>query len=172
MCVTGSQDRTQSISAEASLIRSDSTSSGYNLGGASSALYDATSPGYYSYSGPNSNWEPQGRVSSETYEEHVASPSPIDYVLEPSSTKSVSKSKSERKAHSQQRRPSNRDEFDGPHQFLQRPPPDYIAQQEINLHISLQIFSFTSSIASSRKSMIGCLSVRLISLRSISFQSH
>ncbi|KAF7528067.1 hypothetical protein G7054_g10252 [Neopestalotiopsis clavispora] len=32
-----------------------------------------------------------------------------------------------------QRRPSNRDEFDGPHQFLQRPPPSYIAMQERDL---------------------------------------
>ena len=140
--------------------------------GAPSALYGVAGPGYNSHSNSNSSWELQGMISPETYEENVASPSPSYYVLEPSSSKPVSKSKSEGKAHSQQRRPSNRDEFDGPHQFLQRPPPDYIAQQEINLHISLQIFSFTSSIASSRKSMIGCLSVRLISLRSINFQSH
>jgi hypothetical protein len=32
-----------------------------------------------------------------------------------------------------QRRPSNRDEFDGPHQFLKRPPPEYIALQERDL---------------------------------------
>jgi len=32
-----------------------------------------------------------------------------------------------------QRRPSNRDEFDGPHQFLQRPPAEYIAMQEREL---------------------------------------
>ncbi|KAH7037713.1 uncharacterized protein B0I36DRAFT_70005 [Microdochium trichocladiopsis] len=32
-----------------------------------------------------------------------------------------------------QRRPSNRDEFDGPHQFLARPPPDYVAMQEREL---------------------------------------
>ncbi|KAF5016822.1 hypothetical protein F66182_11370 [Fusarium sp. NRRL 66182] len=44
-----------------------------------------------------------------------------------------------------QRRPSNRDEFDGPHQFLQRPPPDVIAMQErelphlpTNLHVQEQ----------------------------------
>jgi len=47
-------------------------------------------------------------------------------------SKAVGKTKSEGKAH-QQRRPSNRDEFDGPHQFLQRPPPEYIAQQERDL---------------------------------------
>jgi hypothetical protein len=32
-----------------------------------------------------------------------------------------------------QKRPSNRDEFDGPCQFLQRPPTEYIAQQERDL---------------------------------------
>lgn len=32
-----------------------------------------------------------------------------------------------------QRRPSNRDEFDGPHQFLKRPHPEYIASQEREL---------------------------------------
>ncbi len=32
-----------------------------------------------------------------------------------------------------QRRPSNRDEFDGPHQFLRRPSPEYVAMQEREL---------------------------------------
>jgi hypothetical protein len=32
-----------------------------------------------------------------------------------------------------QRRPLNRDEFDGPHQFLRRPPPEYVAMQEREL---------------------------------------
>ncbi|KAF8862937.1 hypothetical protein BDZ45DRAFT_162114 [Acephala macrosclerotiorum] len=113
-------------------IRSNSmySSNGYNVG-ASSALYGAAGPGYNSYSSPASSWEPQGRVSPENYlEDYAASPSPTDYVLE-SSSKAVSKIKSEGK-HSQ-RRPSNRDEFDGPHQFLQRPPPEYIAAQERDL---------------------------------------
>ncbi|KAH6689242.1 hypothetical protein BKA61DRAFT_684657 [Leptodontidium sp. MPI-SDFR-AT-0119] len=92
-----------SIPAGASLVRSDYPSNGYNMG-ASSALYGAAGPGYNSYSSPNSSWEPQGRISPETYEEYVASPSPSDYVLEGSSKS-----------------------------FLQRPPPDYIAQQERDL---------------------------------------
>lgn len=61
-------------------------------------------------------------------DDYVASPSPTEYVLEQTS-RSTGKSKSNGKNHSQ-RRPSNRDEFDGPHQYLQRPSPDYIAQQE------------------------------------------
>jgi hypothetical protein len=108
------------------------SSNGYNVG-SSSALYGTAGPAFNSYAGQVSSWEPQGRVSPETYlDDYVASPSPSEYVLEPSS-KSVGKAKSDGKGHSQQRRPSNRDEFDGPHQFLQRPPPEYIAQQERDL---------------------------------------
>jgi hypothetical protein len=40
-----------------------------------------------------------------------------------------------------QRRPSNRDEFDGPHQLLDRPSPDTIASQERELpHLSTNLF--------------------------------
>lgn len=42
------------------------------------------------------------------------------------------KSQNPPKGHTQ-RRPSNRDEFDGPHQFLERPPAEYVAQQERDL---------------------------------------
>jgi hypothetical protein len=106
------------------------TANGYTVG-SSSALYGSAGPGYGPYTSQASNWEPQGRVSPETYlDDYVASPSPTDYAVE-SSSKS-SKSKGDSKGHSQ-RRPSNRDEFDGPHQFLQRPPPEYIAQQERDL---------------------------------------
>ncbi|CAL3963373.1 hypothetical protein PZA11_001013 [Diplocarpon coronariae] len=114
--------------------RSDSIypSNGY-AAGASTARYGAAGPGYNAFAGPNPSWEPQGRISPETYEDYIATtPSPADFVLEPPS-KSVSKPRSDGKGHSQQRRPSNRDEFDGPHQFLQRPPAEYIAQQERDL---------------------------------------
>ncbi|TVY38792.1 hypothetical protein LSUB1_G005889 [Lachnellula subtilissima] len=122
------------ISSGSSLLRSDSTytSSGYNAG-PSSAIYGSAGPGYGSYTSSASTWEPQGRVSPENYlDEYVSSPGPADYMTE-SSSKASGKSKSDSKGHSQQRRPSNRDEFDGPHQFLQRPPPEYIAQQERDL---------------------------------------
>jgi hypothetical protein len=120
--------------AGSSLIRPDSiySTNGYNVG-ASSAIYGSAGPSFNSYSSQNSSWEPQGRVSPETYlDDYITSPSPTDYALEPSN-KTAGKSASDGKSHSQQRRPSNRDEFDGPHQFLQRPPPDYIAQQERDL---------------------------------------
>ncbi|KAL3428253.1 hypothetical protein PVAG01_01762 [Phlyctema vagabunda] len=115
-----------------SLVRPEPlyTSGGYNVG-PSSAVYGTAGPGYNSYTSPGSNM--QGRVSPEAYlDDYVASPSPTEYTLEASSR--AVKSKGEGKSnHSQQRRPSNRDEFDGPHQFLQRPPPEYIAQQERDL---------------------------------------
>ena len=117
-----------------SLIRSDPiyTSSGYNAG-PSSAIYGSAGPGYGSYTSSTSTWEPQGRVSPENYlDDYVASPSQADYLTE-SSSKPSGKSRSDSKGHSHQRRPPNRDEFDGPHQFLQRPPPEYIAQQERDL---------------------------------------
>jgi hypothetical protein len=116
------------------LMHSDAmyTPNGYNVG-ASSAVYGSAGPNYNSYTGQASSWEPQGRISPEGayLDDYVPSPSPTDYVLEPSS-KSAGKSKSEGKGH-QQRRPSNRDEFDGPHQYIPRPPPEYIAQQEREL---------------------------------------
>lgn len=62
-----------------------------------------------------------------------------DYIASPASEyaldgvgRGAGKNKGHGKGHSQ-RRPSNRDEFDGPHQFLERPPPEYIAQQERDL---------------------------------------
>jgi hypothetical protein len=68
----------------------------------------------------------------------VASPSLSDYSLENGNGAAVApppqngKPKMSGKPRSQ-RRPSNRDEFDGPHQFLKRPPPEYIAMQEREL---------------------------------------
>ncbi|KAL2164167.1 hypothetical protein VTH06DRAFT_3381 [Thermothelomyces fergusii] len=84
----------------------------------------------------------QGRYSPTDSVDELASPNLSDYSLDrtisppvvPSSKTSsrtggsggVTKPRS-------QRRPSNRDEFDGPHQFLKRPPPEYIAMQEREL---------------------------------------
>jgi len=108
------------------------SSSGYNIG-VSSAVYGTAGPGYGSYASQSTSWEQPERSSSEVYrDDYVASPSPTDYVIE-STSRSSGKSKSTGKSHSQQRRPSNRDEFDGPHQFLQKPSPEYIAQQERDL---------------------------------------
>lgn len=56
-----------------------------------------------------------------------------DYTISPRPTLNAS-SKSSGKALSG-RRPSNRDEFDGPHQFLQKPPQEYISQQDRELPV-------------------------------------
>jgi len=117
----------------AALIRSEPiySGSGYSVG-PPSVTYGQAGPGLGSYTSQATNWEPQGRISPDTYlDDYIASPSSTDFPLESSSRSG--KSKSSGKNHSQQRRPSNRDEFDGPHQFLQRPPPEYIAQQERDL---------------------------------------
>ncbi|KAH8820066.1 hypothetical protein F5884DRAFT_36550 [Xylogone sp. PMI_703] len=87
---------------------------------------------YNSFASQTSAWESQRRASPEDYDDCCASPSSMDYQVETSS-RSSEKSKPERKHRSQQRRPSNRDEFDGPHQYLKRPPPEYIALQERDL---------------------------------------
>lgn len=99
-------------------------------------------PSYGSYNGnvPQGPWEPQGRFSpSDSVDDLIASPSLSEYSLEntvigttPPGTGKHKMGKGGANGRSQ-RRPSNRDEFDGPHQFLQRPPPDYIAMQEREL---------------------------------------
>ena len=104
------------------------SSSGYNVG-SSSAVYGSAGPGYGSFTSQSqsTSWEPEAYL-----DEYAASPSPTDFLPE-SSSRSSGKSKGSGKGPSQQRRPSNRDEFDGPHQFLQRPSEEYIAQQERDL---------------------------------------
>ena len=87
----------------------------------------------------------QGRYSPSDSMEDLGSPSLSDYSLENAmggpglgpGTAAAPSSKSRMsgtgaKARSQ-RRPLNRDEFDGPHQFLRRPPPEYVAMQEREL---------------------------------------
>ena len=112
------------------LVSSNSTytSNGYNVG-STSAVYGTAGPGYGSYSSQASSREPRGRIFTDTYlDSCAASPNPTDYTLEPARSP-PGKSKS----NGRHRRPPNTDEFDGPHQFLQRPPPDYIALQEGDL---------------------------------------
>lgn len=79
----------------------------------------------------------QGRYSpSDSMDDLIASPNLSDYSLENAAggppPAQNGKPKMSGKPRSQ-RRPSNRDEFDGPHQFLKRPPPEYIAMQEREL---------------------------------------
>ena len=64
----------------------------------------------------------------------MGSPTLSDHSLEASGTTPPAKANKPHHGKARnQRRPSNRDEFDGPHQFLQRPHPEYIAMQEREL---------------------------------------
>lgn len=81
-------------------------------------------------------WEHQARFSpTDSVDDIIASPSLSDYSLENGGSGRTPPGKGRLNGGKPraQRRPSNRDEFDGPHQFLQRPPPEYIAMQEREL---------------------------------------
>ncbi|KAL9111475.1 MAG: hypothetical protein Q9227_004153 [Pyrenula ochraceoflavens] len=59
-------------------------------------------------------------------------PGSSDFVIESSARRGIERPQSGVRYHSQ-RKPSNRDEFDGPHQLLQPPSPNTIAAQEREL---------------------------------------
>ncbi|KAI0841623.1 hypothetical protein F5Y06DRAFT_194995 [Hypoxylon sp. FL0890] len=105
---------------------------------AQSGPYGTSSSGaaYGSYTSTSSQgWDVPGRYSpTDSVDDIITSPSLSDYALDNNSAGAApaGKSKSNGKGRPQ-RRPSNRDEFDGPHQFLARPPPDYVAMQEREL---------------------------------------
>jgi hypothetical protein len=90
--------------------------------------------GTYATTNPQA-WESQLSYSpAESLEDMLGSPHLSDEFLERGPVANMSeKQKNHDNKHRAQRRPSNRDEFDGPHQFLQRPPPEYIAMQEREL---------------------------------------
>lgn len=109
----------------------------------------AIGPALGSYQNPDkaASWDSHGRYSpTGSLEDIVASPSLSDYSVENvmglGSPGQKPRSGGKRGS---QRRPSNRDEFDGPHQFLQRPPQELIDMQErelphlpTNLHVQEQ----------------------------------
>lgn len=90
--------------------------------------------GSYKSTSPQ-NWDHQGRFSPvDSMDDIMVSPSLSDYSMgESTGTTPPGKHNKASQGKRSQRRPSNRDEFDGPHQFLQRPPPEYIAMQEREL---------------------------------------
>ncbi|MCJ1305453.1 hypothetical protein MMC08_008267 [Hypocenomyce scalaris] len=81
-------------------------------------------------------YEAKMRSSPDEYQweqESSASRTSSDYPGEAPPPRGASgRSSTPRKIHSQ-RKPSNRDEFDGPHQFLDRPSPHTVAAQERDL---------------------------------------
>jgi len=99
--------------------------------------------------GGSGTWDAQSGYSpTDSVDDIINSPSLSDYSLDNGVNGGAGKhgaNKASGKGRSQQRRPSNRDEFDGPHQFLERPPADYVALQErelphlpTNLHVQEQ----------------------------------
>lgn len=104
---------------------------------------------YGSYQSSKASWEAHERNSpTESVDDILASPNLSEYSLENGADPSFPGrrgAKANNPRTRSQRRPSNRDEFDGPHQFLQRPPPEVIAMQErelphlpTNLHVQEQ----------------------------------
>ena len=88
--------------------------------------------------------EPKIRTSPDRCAWEADSPSSrgsSEFVREPPLSRgSGNRPKSEGKGHPQ-RRPSNRDEFDGPSQFLERPPTDVVAAQERELpHVPTNLY--------------------------------
>lgn len=109
-----------------------------------------TSNNFGSYqNGGSQSWDMPGRYSpTDSVDDILASPNLSDYSVE-NGMKSISGSGKAAKNGSgkgrAQRKPSNRDEFDGPHQFLQKPAANVVAMQErelphlpTNLHIQEQ----------------------------------
>ncbi|KAK0621473.1 hypothetical protein B0T17DRAFT_291733 [Bombardia bombarda] len=73
---------------------------------------------------------------SDSMDDLMASPSLSDYSLDNAADGTTPPGGGKNKMNGRgrsQRRPSNRDEFGGPHQFLQRPPAEYIAMLEREL---------------------------------------
>jgi hypothetical protein len=84
-------------------------------------------PGY-------AEWNPEVRRSPDRTMRDASPPSPSlsDYIAEPSRRRPAERTKPVVK-YSSQRRPSNRDEFDGDCQWLEMPSPKTISSQERDL---------------------------------------
>ncbi|KAK8114386.1 hypothetical protein PG999_006455 [Apiospora kogelbergensis] len=97
-----------------------------------SATYSNSTATFGSYGGPSPpGWEAGGSYSPhDSLDDLVVSPNGLDGELGSAPAGSSSRNSGKGRP---QRRPSNRDEFDGPHQFLKRPHLEYIASQEREL---------------------------------------
>ena len=113
-----------------------------------SGSYGLSSSAYGSYQGSQPQvWDQREGYSPTDSVDDIIAPSNLsDYSLEGGMDTGNSAPKGKQNTKNRpQRRPSNRDEFDGPHQFLQRPPQEVIAMQErelphlpTNLHVQEQ----------------------------------
>ncbi|KAB5570719.1 hypothetical protein GE09DRAFT_1171220 [Coniochaeta sp. 2T2.1] len=97
--------------------------------------YGNTNGSYRSYDNPSQGWDNQTPFSpSDSTEDILTSPGYSEYPPEANPTATNNSPPRNSKSHpttgkgrTQQRQPSNRDEFDGPTQFLPRPPASYTA---------------------------------------------
>ncbi|KAI0480083.1 hypothetical protein GGR56DRAFT_663910 [Xylariaceae sp. FL0804] len=130
---TTSQPRRVASLVEQSEPRQPS-SSGYSLAQTSGPYAMPSGSGYGTYNGAGA-WEVSGGYSSaDPVEDVMSSPSVSDHALDYASDLMTPGTPGGGSGKGRpQRRPANRDEFDGPHQFLVRPPPDYVAMQEREL---------------------------------------
>lgn len=110
------------------------TTQAYGSSRPTSGVYTNAGSGYGSYQSNKAHaWEAQERYSpTDSVDDIIASPNLSDYSLDSSATPGTQKRKLNGQARSQ-RRSSNRDEFDGPHQLLQRPPPELISVSDREL---------------------------------------
>ncbi len=84
---------------------------------------------------PYQDWDIKMRDSPDSYaweQDSPTSPVSSDFIGESTLPRQGSRLKTQAKSHSQ-RRPSNRDEFDGPHQLLDRLSAETVAAQEKEL---------------------------------------
>ncbi|KAI9794848.1 MAG: hypothetical protein M1816_002976 [Peltula sp. TS41687] len=90
------------------------------------------------------DWDVPGQTSPERYffEGDISgSPTSSDFQGEPGSRRQTSSGFKHSGKQYGQRRPSNRDEFDGPHQLLDKPSPDTLASQDRELpHLPTNLF--------------------------------
>jgi len=125
------------IAASGGVTRQESSfaSESVHTGGLSSVKYSCRSPAYSSYKGSNwKGWDPQGRYSPTASVDRIIAPPPMSaYYVEMGTKRNASgEFKNDRKKRPQ-RRYLNWDEFDGPHQLLQRPPPGLVVLQNREL---------------------------------------
>ena len=87
---------------------------------------------YGTYSNRTTPPRDQGRLTPEyKIGDYMGSPTSSEVALDMS--RSMNGAGTMDRAHTQQRRPTNRDEFDGPAQFLPRPSPGYPLEQDRDL---------------------------------------
>ncbi|KAI9783988.1 MAG: hypothetical protein M1839_002933 [Geoglossum umbratile] len=137
IAVSGSQGAYSTSYAEPGISPTE-----YSPGSSSSFGPIGSDPGAYAKQAQQ-DWKGPLQTSPDVYlvdQSLLNAMSSPDLLNEVPCHRESSKSKNPVKQHAQ-RRPSNRDEFDGPHQLLSRPTPDTIALQERDLpHLPTNLY--------------------------------